>query len=174
MTPSWPRLPVPRACPGSDAQGCREPPEVRWVSPHGAGDDPGHRASGGGAGLGDSPQRAPWAAVAIIPTHNTHPRRAARTMTPASGGPSPPRTLCEGLGGRQAQLLPALEVVHNAPALDAGCGAQHLGHQLSLHPGDRQAPRLTGASRGREVLPRGESPGDPPPRPLERALGSPE
>lgn len=59
---------------------------------------------------------------------------------------------------RPAQLLPP-EVLHDAPALDAGHRAQHLRQQLNLHPGDRQAPRLAGGSTGRKVLQQGRAPG---------------
>ena len=45
-----------------------------------------------------------------------------------------PHTLHEGLGGHQAQLLPPLQVLHNAPALDAGSGTQRFCSQLLLDP----------------------------------------
>ena len=119
---------------------------VDWGSLHGAGDDPGHRAPGEGRASGTVPRNT----TRRGPQH-LHPRRVALESRGAPGA------FNEGLGGCQAQLLPPLEVLHDAPALDAGHRAQHLRQQLNFHPGDRQAPRSQEAPG--KVLQKGRAPG---------------
>lgn len=147
VTTHHPPLPVSWAHPSSAVHAARDPGGGLGIAARGR-SWPWPQGPRGGADPGDSPRRAPFAVVPSI---------SARGDALESRGA--PGALDEGLGGRQAQLLPPLEVLHDAPALDAGHRAQHLRQQLNLHPGDRQAPRLAGGSTRRTVLQKGRAPG---------------
>ena len=113
---------------------------VGWVSPQ--------RVTKEGPALLTVPtkRRALHAVVLQVPFIS--PTRRAPQTPGHSARCGVPGGLYEGPRGRQAQLLSPLQVLHDAPALDAGCGAQHLRHRRRLGPGDREGPHMQDGSPG--------------------------